>query len=249
MNEFRDTMSESERRSRLGTVDSWIWLLAGGTLAAAGLARAISKRSAVGGALAAGGGLMVYNGLRTRSHITGVHVQRAVTIQRSPEELYREWRNFENLPRFMRHLESVKQLDGRRSHWVARGPMGARFEWDGEIIDERENQWLAWRSMPDSPLEMRGSVEFRRAPGDRGTEVIVAIHYEPVRMGVGQFLSSLLGAVPERVLLEEIRTFKQLMEAGEIPTTDGQPSGRRGAVVSMMNRITSQQPATGERTA
>ena len=248
MNELQHTNS-GRRRSRLGTADSWIWLLAGGALAAVGAARAISKKSAAGGAIAAGGGLMVYNGLRTRDTVTGVHIQKAVTIQRPAAELFREWRDLENLPRFLRHLQSVQQLDNRRSHWVARGPMGSRFEWDGEITDEREGQWLAWRSMPGSTLESLGSVEFRPAPGDRGTEVIVTIHYEPVGMAVGPFLNSLLGAVPERVLLEEIRGFKQLMEAGEIPTTEGQPSGRRGAVVSMMNRITSQQPATGERTA
>ena len=106
-----------------------------------------------------------------------------------------------------------------------------------------------WRSLPGSLVESSGSVQFREAPGDRGTELIVAMHYSRVGRNISSFLADLLGAVPERVLREEVRGFKQLMEAGEIPSTEGQPTGRRGFVVSAMNKVTRMPERSGRRTA
>jgi uncharacterized membrane protein len=248
MNELRDMWSDQER-SRLGTVDSWFSLIGGSALAAFGVHRAISKRSPLGIAMATGGGLLLYNGLRPRTRSNGVHIQAAFTINKPVGEVYRQWRELENLPKFMKHLKSVRQLDNRRSEWTAQGPMGATFSWQSEIIDEADGKFLVWRSMPGSLVENTGSAQFREAPGGRGTELIVAMDYSKVGGHVGQFLSDMLGAVPERVLREELRNFKQLMEAGEIPTTEGQPTGRRGAVVSMMNKVMRMPARTGERTA
>ena len=238
MNESRNSQWADQERSRLGTVDSWISLLGGGALVAWGLERAIAKRSPLGAALAAGGGALVYNGLRPRTRSNGVHLQAAFTINRRPEELYREWRRLENLPTFMTHLQSVRVIDNRRSEWTARGPLGRTFSWEAEIVDEQDGKFIVWRSMPGSLVESAGSVQFREAPGDRGTELVVAIHYSAIGNHLGNFTADLLGALPERALREELRNFKQLMEAGEIPTTEGQPSGRRGAVVSAFNKVT-----------
>ncbi len=236
MNDFRDIWS-GPRRSRLRTVDSWASLIGGGVLMGVGLQRAISRRSPLGIAMAAGGGALLYNGLRSRTRSNGVHIQTAFTINKSSGEVYREWRQLEKLPRFMKNLESVRQLDNRRSEWTARGPLGRTFTWVAEIIDEQEGRYLVWRSLPGSPIETSGSVEFREAPGGRGTELIVAMHYSAIGKHIGNTLADLLGAVPERVLREQVRGFKQLMEAGEIPTTEGQPSGRRGVVVSAMDKV------------
>src|SRR5439155_827395 len=104
----------------------------------------------------------------------GVKVVRAVTISKSADELYRFWRNFENLPHFMRHLESVTCEDGR-SHWVARGPAGMSVSRDAEIINEEPNRLIAWRSLEGSQVSTAGSVHFTPAPGDRGTEVRVVL--------------------------------------------------------------------------
>ncbi len=237
MNQSRDRWSGQET-SRLGTVDSWLSLFGGGALAAYGLQRAIAKKSPLGIALAAGGGALLYNGLRSRAASSGVHIQTAFTINKPADELFREWRQLENLPRFMTHLDSVRQLDNRRSEWTARGPFGRTFSWQSEIVDESDGKFIVWRSMPGSPIETTGSVEFRPAPGDRGTELVVAMHYGAIGKHVGATLADLLGAVPTRVLREEVRGFKQLMEAGEIPTTEGQPTGRRATMVEMMNKVT-----------
>jgi uncharacterized membrane protein len=156
----------------------------------------------------------------------GVRVEHAVTINRSPEELFRFWRNLENLPRFMSHLEAVRNTGGNRSHWVARGPMGVTLEWDAEIHNERPNALIAWRSLEGSEVDTAGSVHFTPAPGHRGTELKVVLKYDPPAGKAGATLARLFGTAPEQQIQEDLRRFKQIMEAGEAPTTARQPSGR-----------------------
>lgn len=251
MNESRERWSGQEQK-RLRTVEGWISLLSGGALAGYGTKRAIGDHSKLGIGLAAGGGALIYNGLRKRRHSTGIHVQVAFTINKPVPEVYRYWREMENLPKFMQHLESVRRLDGRRSEWKMRGPMGTSFTWESEIVDEAENRHIVWRSMSGSMVESSGSLQFREAPGGRGTELIAAMHYGKIGDYIGKGMAQVLGAVPERVLREELRRFKQLLEAGEIPTTEGQPSGRRPAMDSARKaiaNITRMPERVGERTA
>src|SRR5205085_1734457 len=148
------------------------------------------------------------------------------TVLRSAEELYRAWRRFENLPHFMENLESVRTLDERRSRWTARGPFGKRFTWDAEIITDRPGEVIAWRSLPGSAVDTAGSVHFEAAPGDRGTVVRVRLKYDPPTGRAGAALARLFQAAPEQQIREDLRRFKQLMEAGEIPTVVGQTSCR-----------------------
>ena len=93
-----------------------------------------------------------------------VHVRKSVTVNRPAEELYRFWRDFENLPRFMTHLEEIRKLDDKRSHWKAKGPVGFTFEWDAEITEDRPNERLAWASVPGSSVHSAGSVNFKQRP-------------------------------------------------------------------------------------
>jgi uncharacterized membrane protein len=155
----------------------------------------------------------------------GIKVERSFTINCPAAELYRYWRNFENLPRFMSHLESVKVLSEKRSHWVARGPLGARLEWDAELINERPNELIAWRSLEGSEVDTAGSVHFTEAPGRRGTELRVILKYDPPGGKLGAGIARLFGEAPKQQIQEDLRRFKQVMETGEIPTTHGQPHG------------------------
>jgi uncharacterized membrane protein len=161
-------------------------------------------------------------------------VARALIINRPREEVYRFWRNFGNLPRFMQHLESVRILDaeGRagHSHWTARAPLGRTVEWDAEIVEERENELLAWRSLPGSDIENQGRVEFKDAPGRRGTEIFISLVYQPPAGSAGAVLARVFGEEPQVQVREDLRRLKQLLEAGEIPTTAGQTSGREKQV-------------------
>jgi len=155
-----------------------------------------------------------------------IHVKKSVTINKSPAELYQFWRNFENLPKFMSHLESVKNLEGNRSHWVAKAPFGTTVEWDAEITSERENERIGWNSIEGANIPNSGVVEFRPT-STRGTEVRVVLTYEPPAGKLGAMVAKLFGEEPSQQVYGDLCRFKSMMESGEIITTEGQSSGRK----------------------
>ena len=150
----------------------------------------------------------------------GLAYTRTVTINRSPEELYRFWRDFQNLPQFMGNLESVKVIDEGRSHWVAKGPAGTTVEWDAEVIEDIPNKLIAWRSLEGSVVENYGTVRFEPAPGKRGTEVRVEIEYNPPAGALGAGIAKLFGAAPEQEIKGDLFRLKQVLETGEVVKSD-----------------------------
>jgi uncharacterized membrane protein len=154
----------------------------------------------------------------------GIKVEQSVTINRPVVEVYRFWRNFENLPRFMDHLESVTVLDETRSHWVAKGPAGSRIEWDAVIHNELDDELIAWRSLPGSEVNNAGSVHFRPTAG--GTEVRVVLSYEPPAGRVGAAVARLLGEEPSKQVDDDLRRFKQVMESGDVVAGSRSHAGR-----------------------
>jgi uncharacterized membrane protein len=159
-------------------------------------------------------------GTRARARERGIRVYEAITINRPPEEVYRFWRNLENLPRFMVHLELVRQLDDRRSYWIARAPLGSTAEWTAEIVEERPNELISWRSVEDSQVPNSGTVRFVRAPGDRGTEVHLDIRYDPPAGAVGAAIAKLFGEEPSQQVDGDLRRLKQVLETGEVVHSD-----------------------------
>ncbi len=151
----------------------------------------------------------------------GIYVKKSITINRPPEDLYQFWHNFQNLPRLMRHLESVQVLDEKRSHWRAKAPAGMTVEWDAEIIEDRPNEEIAWRSLEGATVPNAGSVRFERAAGDRGTVVSVALQYDPPGGGIGATIAKLFGEEPEQQVQDDLRLFKQVMETGEVVRSEG----------------------------
>lgn len=239
----RRVIAQAPRLDRnVGPAERLISLGIGGGLTVAGIAgKRISPLALTAGALLLLRGLSgscpmkqavqstIRSGRRSASVIparTGVRIEEAVTINKPAAELYRTWRDLSGLPRFMSHLESVR-VDGNRSHWVAPGPLGMKVEWDAEIITDQPNEVIGWRSLPGSDVDTAGSVHFAPAPGGRGTEVRVNLKYDPPAGQVGATVAKLFGKEPGQQVREDLRRFKQLMEAGEAPTTQGQPSGRR----------------------
>jgi uncharacterized membrane protein len=148
-------------------------------------------------------------------------VKKSLIINRSPEELYTFWRELRNLPRFMNQLESVKETGGNRSHWVAKAPAGTTVEWEAEITEERDGEFIAWRSIAGSEVDNNGSVSFEPATGNRGTIVSVEIEYNPPGGVVGAAVAKLFGTDPGQQSQEALRCFKQLMETGEVIVSDG----------------------------
>ncbi len=221
---MQDTnVNESER---------WASIVGGGTLVAFGLA----KKDWSGMGLAALGGGLLWRGVtghcdayqalgintaragkgRQMSvpYELGIRVDERIRIQKSAAELYRFWRQLENLPLFMDHLESVKAIDGRKSHWVAIGPAGFLVEWQAEIINEIENRLIGWRSLEGSEVDNAGSVSFRALPDGCSTEVKVSLQYNPPAGELGAAVAKLFGQDPRKQVRNDLREFKQLMEQG-----------------------------------
>jgi uncharacterized membrane protein len=143
----------------------------------------------------------------------GLKVEDSVIINRPVLEVYRFWRNFENLPRFMDHLESVTVIDENTSHWVAKGPAGTRIEWDAVIHNEIDDELIAWRTLPGAEVSSAGSVHFTPVAG--GTEVRVVLSYEPPAGRLGAAVAKLLGEEPSQQVEDDLRRLKQVMDAGE----------------------------------
>ena len=236
----------SHRQSPRATLQARIWQRAPLVTPAtrlAPLAQLGSSRPFVGGTvLVLVGGGIAYATLTGRAPLPGtlrsrlpvgqreqgLVVERGVTIQRPRDELYRFWRDFENLPQVLPHLRSVTAGPNGRSHWVTSGPAGRSVAWDAEIVEERANELIRWQSRPGAQVANRGEARFVPAPGGRGTEVRVCLAYEPPAGAVGATLAQLFGQGADRQVREALRHFKSLMEAGEIPTNDGQPMGTCG---------------------
>lgn len=213
-----------------GDSQRMLYAAGGGALALVGLVH----RDLPGVALAALGGSLVYRSVTGDWPFAAkpgvdadysVRVDKSITINKPPEEIYSLWRNFENLPRFMSHLESVTVQNGNRSHWVASAPFDRKVEWDAEIINEEENRLIAWRSVGDADVESAGSVRFETAPGNRGTEVRVKIEYMPPAGVAGAMVARLFQEEPSQQVGDDLRRLKQILEAGEVATNDGQPRG------------------------
>lgn len=162
-----------------------------------------------------------------RSGPRAVRSSTVTTVNRSPEDAYRLWRDLENLPRFMYHLVSVDPLDDRRSHWVAKGPARTTVEWDAEIVTDEPVRRIAWRSLPDAGVTNAGSVRFEPAPGGRGTEVTVELEYQVPGGRVGRAAAKMLGEHPEQQASDDLRRFKQVLETGEVVRSAGSPTGTR----------------------
>jgi uncharacterized membrane protein len=155
---------------------------------------------------------------------------KSIAINKPVSELYTYWRELGNLPRVMRHLESVAETSGNRSHWIARGPAGATFEWDAQITTEVPDEVIAWQSLPGSEVPNHGYVDFKPLPAGRGSVVTVHLQYDPPGGLFGAKLAKLFGRSPEQEVEQDLRRWKQIIETGEFATTEGQPHGKRSVI-------------------
>jgi uncharacterized membrane protein len=239
--------NSGSRVVNVSETERWVSAIGGGALVTYGVTRLV-QGNLLGAVLGLIGGGLIYRGATGHCDLygklgistaegsdnpnvsvpahRGLKVEKSVTVNKSPEELYRFWRNFENLPRFMDHLESVHVEGIGRSHWVAKAPAGTTVEWDAEIYNEKENELIAWRSLEGADVDNAGSVRFEAGPEGRGTTVRVSLKYDPPGGIIGATFAKLFGEEPSQQIEEDLRRFKQVMEAGETPQTEGQPAGR-----------------------
>lgn len=223
------------RRTNVAELERWGSIASGAVAIAYGLSgrsRSGTWWSAAGTALVYRGltghcpvystfGVSTANGSDTRTALggdSGIHVHESIRLEKPVDEVYRFWRRFQNLPRFMTYLERVEDLGNGRWHWVAKGPAGMRVEWDAEIINEVENKVVGWRSLPGSRVTMAGSVNFDTVRQGQSSQVTVHLQYAPPAGRAAAFVAQLFGREPSQTIREDLRRFKQLLEAGEIPT-------------------------------
>ncbi len=192
---------------RLGT-----WLMAAGAVAAYAYAKRPRQHASGHGT-----GVVADRGSDTRQQLggrRGIHVEEAVTINKPVADVYRFWRNFENLPKFMNHLDSVAEREAGISHWVACGPAGTKVEWDARIVNEIDNKVIGWQSLEGSTVSTAGSVNFDEA--SHGTRVTVRLQYSPPAGRVGAAVARLFGEEPSIQVREDLHRFKQLLETGRV---------------------------------
>ncbi|MCR6655323.1 MAG: SRPBCC family protein [Opitutus sp.] len=156
---------------------------------------------------------------------TGIKVVRAITIRQPASVLFQFWRSLENLERVIKHPVTITRLSDNESHWSVSAPGGRCVEWDAEIFNEEPERLIAWRSREGADIANAGSVRFEPGPGDEGTEVTVQLEYVAPGGKLGALLAKFSGEEPSQQVREALRRFKALMEAGEIPTIDGQSVG------------------------
>jgi uncharacterized membrane protein len=219
------------RGVNVGDGERLLSTLGGAALALYGL----SRRSLGGLALAAVGGLLGYRGVSGHCDAyaalgidrasrragagegnLGVKIDRTVTVSAAPERVYAFWRNFENLPQIMSHLDRVKVLSDTRSRWVVKSPLGVKVEWEAEIINDKPTELIAWRSLGNALVDHAGSVNFDRVPDGAGTVVRVSLQYDPPGGEFGHAIASLFNEDAGTQIEQDLGNFKRAMEEGRL---------------------------------
>ena len=230
-----ELLSRDEANVNVGNAERWASAVLGGALVLTG----IRARSLPGLLLAAAGGGLIFRGATghcsgydaagiNTAHSNpaepheyfdnGIHVDESIAVARTPWDLYQFWRNFDNLPRCLSHVQSVKVLDDTRSHWTVTGPAGQSVEWDAEIINDEPNALIAWRSLGDATVDNAGSVRFVPTPDGQQTNVRVVIDYIPPAGVLGKWVAQLFGKDPATQIREDLRNFKRVMETDKAAT-------------------------------
>lgn len=158
----------------------------------------------------------------------GEKIERSITILKPAAELFSFWRDFSHLPRFMKHLDSIRVLSPSHSHWTWKSVGGITLEWEAEVIAEIQDRMISWQTLPNTHVNQAGSVWFKPAPQDEATEVHVQLIYRMPGGKITKRIAEIFGEEPSQILREDLRRLKWLMETGEIPTTHGQSHGTEG---------------------
>lgn len=169
----------------------------------------------------------VYAGLgKDSTDPSAIHITERFIVNKPKEEVYAFWRNFENLPKFMKHLASVEERDEKTSYWRANLPGEiVKLSWNAEITREEENAYIGWQSVEGSMVDNAGKIEFNDALNGLGTELNIEISYFPPAGSLGQGIAKLLNGVFEKMIRKDITNFKHFVEGDEYKTyaTDDQP--------------------------
>jgi uncharacterized membrane protein len=206
------------------------------------LAGADNRRGPAVASIAAVAGVTLLDALTAQALSKGagrsgpMHAEASMAINASADDCYAFWHDFENLPKFMDYLQSVRITGDRTSHWIAKGPGNVRLEWDAETLEDVPGDHITWRSLPGSPIYNSGSVQFHKATAGHGSIIRVQLDYQGGPT-VAAPLAKIIGKDPEQLIYKDLRRFKQVIETGEVLRTEGQPSGRNDEGATWLDRI------------
>src|SRR3954465_3871126 len=211
----------------------------------------IRQKSLTGAVLASAGGYLIYSGITSPTPLTDaarrtavpVVAQKTFTIDKPAAEIFQFLRTPENFPKIMENIESVRVISTNRMQWVSKRKMGKRYEWESQITELRDNELIAWQTVPGSGIDAVGSIRLSPAPAGRGTEVRLHLTYRPPLGKVGQAIALVFGEDAEQHIRESLRHLKQLLETGEIPTTKGQAHGKRSAADKALQTLLGEHAA------
>jgi uncharacterized membrane protein len=218
-----------------------------GVVGAALLVRGLRRRSLTGIATAIAGGWLAYRSIRgsgRRARSSGwssrtgtgtdqqrgeaelADVERTSTIDASAEELYETWRDPDQLERIVGHVGEVTSVGGDRLRWSVDAPRGRTISWETHVVDEEPGEYVRWRTPEDAKVPNEGTIRFSPAPGNRGTEVTLSVHFDPPGGAIGTAALKRLDVVPGVLVGTALRRFKSLVETGEVPSLEANPSAR-----------------------
>lgn len=230
-NESWQLLDSSAKERNISENERMISMAAGAMLAVFGLTRVKSHpikavlKAAIGGYLlyrGSTGHCPVNEAIGRNTADVDETAARAITIKETvvvnlpKDEVYRFWRKLENLPLFMKHLKKVEETSETTSHWEAQiNDVLGKLEWDAEILDEKEGEYISWASVPGASIENAGEVRFKSAPGNLVTEVYATISYNPPAGPLGALAAKLLNGKFSAMVREDLKRFKQVIETGK----------------------------------
>jgi uncharacterized membrane protein len=191
--------------------------------------RRATRAAVVAIAIAGITGIDLFAAITRSRPTTTLRLTSSVTVAVPAVQAYELWRLLEGLPTFLAHVDEVRATGPETSHWRASAPFGAAVEWDAKIVDDVPGELLAWQSLAGGAVSNAGDVRFLRAPGGRGTEIHVTLHYRISGARAAAALARYFGEHPAQLLDDELRRFKQVAETGEVVRSEGAPGGKRGS--------------------
>jgi len=205
------------QRSLGGTVTALggAWLVSRGVGGPSGMKQALTARRNGSGQREAE---------RTAAPETDVH--RSITVGQSAADCYDAWRDPDTFSQVMGHVADVEAVDTDRSRWTVHGPYGQDASWETHVVESEPGELVRWETPTDAVLPNEGAVRFETAPGDRGTLVTLSVSFDPPGGTLGDRALQQLDIVPEKLAGQALGRFKSLVETGEFPTLEKNPSTR-----------------------
>lgn len=135
----------------------------------------------------------------------------SITVNRPPDEVYRRWRELQDTPRFLSHLD-LRPTGGRGRHRPPRVAGHGRPGWEAEVVNEVPGELIEWRSGIAAEVDHAGTVRFEPAPGGTGTVITIRVDYRPPGGLLGSLVAGFLGEHPRQQISDDLLRVKHALD-------------------------------------